>query len=173
MFLLLFFRRRSMRAEEGPSTQHIISSAGPPLLPLKIPTKTAECLLCSEVIDLIYFEPCGHQLVCEECCIRMKKCLNCHQQILRKITNHGVILNANSRPTTTTTTTTMNPSAERLRYLENKFAEIEETYCCSICMERRRNIAFLCGHGACERCADALSTCHMCRTPITQKINLY
>lgn len=162
---LIIFRRRSMRGEEGPSG-HSISTSGMSLVS-KPPLKTAECLLCSEVTDLIFFEPCGHQIVCEECCIRMKKCLNCHQPILRKISCQGGILNSNSR------TGTINPSAERLRYLENKFAEIEETYCCSICMERRRNIAFLCGHGACERCADALSTCHMCRTPITQKINLY
>lgn len=153
--------------DEGSSSN---SSPGLTAAACKPIVKTGECLLCSEVIDLVYFEPCGHQLVCEECCIRMKKCLNCHQPILRKITGHGVSLNSNSR---SASSSTVNPSAERLRYLENKFAEIEESYCCSICMERRRNIAFLCGHGACERCADALSTCHMCRTPITQKINLY
>lgn len=65
------------------------------------------------------------------------------------------------------------PSAERLRYLETKIAEIEEAHCCSICMERRRNVAFLCGHGACVICAQTLKTCHMCRKPISKKINLY
>ncbi|KAK7069621.1 hypothetical protein SK128_014095, partial [Halocaridina rubra] len=65
------------------------------------------------------------------------------------------------------------PSAERLRYLESKIAEIEEAHCCSICMERRRNVAFLCGHGACVICAQTLKTCHMCRKPISKKINLY
>ena len=65
------------------------------------------------------------------------------------------------------------PSVERLRYLEKKIVEIEEANCCSICMERRRNVAFLCGHGACVVCAQTLKTCHMCRKPITKKINLY
>lgn len=62
---------------------------------------------------------------------------------------------------------------ERLRYLESKIQEIEETYSCGICMERSRNVVFLCGHGACVICAQTLYTCHMCRKPITQKINIY
>lgn len=65
------------------------------------------------------------------------------------------------------------PSVDRLRYLESKIQEIEETHCCSICMERRRNVAFLCGHGACSKCAETLKTCHMCRKSIAKKINLY
>lgn len=62
---------------------------------------------------------------------------------------------------------------ERLRYLETRIADLEEANMCSICMERRRNVAFLCGHGACEHCAAPLKTCHMCRKVITKKINLY
>ncbi|KAF8774870.1 E3 ubiquitin-protein ligase MIB2 like protein [Argiope bruennichi] len=64
-------------------------------------------------------------------------------------------------------------SVERLRYLESKIQEIEEAHSCSICMERPRNVAFMCGHGACVNCAQTLKTCHMCRKPITKKINLY
>lgn len=62
---------------------------------------------------------------------------------------------------------------ERLRFLETRVADLEEVNMCSICMERRRNVAFLCGHGACENCAAPLKTCHMCRKTITKKINLY
>ncbi|XP_012288301.1 E3 ubiquitin-protein ligase MIB2 [Orussus abietinus] len=62
---------------------------------------------------------------------------------------------------------------ERLRYLETRVADLEEANMCSICMERRRNVAFLCGHGACEHCSTPLKTCHMCRKTITKKINLY
>lgn len=65
------------------------------------------------------------------------------------------------------------PSNDRLKYLECRIAEIEESYICSICMERRRNVAFLCGHGACDNCAQTLRTCHMCRKLIARKINLY
>ncbi|KAF6215434.1 hypothetical protein GE061_010187 [Apolygus lucorum] len=65
------------------------------------------------------------------------------------------------------------PSAEALRYLETKIAEIEEVHCCGICMERRRNVVFLCGHSACDKCSAELTVCHMCRTTIANKIHLY
>ncbi|XP_011869057.1 PREDICTED: E3 ubiquitin-protein ligase MIB2-like isoform X1 [Vollenhovia emeryi] len=61
---------------------------------------------------------------------------------------------------------------ERLCYLETRVADLEKANTCSICMERRRNVAFLCGHRACEHCAAPLKTCHMCRKRITKKINL-
>ncbi|XP_011696317.1 PREDICTED: E3 ubiquitin-protein ligase MIB2-like [Wasmannia auropunctata] len=54
-----------------------------------------------------------------------------------------------------------------------KIADFDGTNMCNICMERRRNVAFLCGHCACEHCAAQLNTCHMCRKTITKKINLY
>lgn len=143
------------------------STQSPPLPEINSSNQPrGECIMCADVVDFIRFEPCGHLIVCEECSIRMKKCLTCQQPIARKLARNG-------RLVVSTGKTSNNPNSERLKYLENKFAEIEESYCCSICMERRRNIAFLCGHGACERCADALSNCHMCRTPIKQKINLY
>jgi E3 ubiquitin-protein ligase mind-bomb len=64
-------------------------------------------------------------------------------------------------------------SAERLKVLEHKIAEIEEANCCSICMERPRNVVFLCGHTACDICSQPLKVCHMCRKPITNKINMF
>ena len=45
--------------------------------------------------------------------------------------------------------------ARRLRSLEQKVEELEEQFLCGICMERRRNVAFLCGHGACTLCTQA------------------
>lgn len=68
---------------------------------------------------------------------------------------------------------TRTSSADRLRYLENKVQEYEESHYCSICMERIRDVVFLCGHGACSVCAETLRTCHMCRKTILKKINLY
>lgn len=63
--------------------------------------------------------------------------------------------------------------AERLKLLEDKFAEIEEVYSCNICMERVRKIVFMCGHGTCIKCSHSLTSCHMCRMPISRKIHLY
>lgn len=126
-------------------------------------TSTCECLICSEVPATVVFEPCGHQVSCVECSLRMKKCISCQEVILKKIGPGGKVLSTKGRQA----------SVERLRYLENKIQEIEEAHGCSICMEQRRNVVFLCGHGACVNCAQTLRTCHMCRKPITKKINLY
>ncbi|XP_055709949.1 E3 ubiquitin-protein ligase MIB2 isoform X2 [Phlebotomus papatasi] len=124
-----------------------------------------ECIVCNEVTPLIIFDPCSHQISCEDCGLRMKKCLSCGMLIERRLTFGGKIVSGKDA--------IRQPSADRLRYLESKILEIEETHCCSICMERRRNVAFLCGHGACSKCADTLKTCHMCRKTILKKINLY
>ncbi len=64
-------------------------------------------------------------------------------------------------------------STARLRELEEKIAEMEENQTCSICLERRKNVVFLCGHGACVACSATLTVCHMCRAVITRKINVY
>ncbi|XP_037513510.1 uncharacterized protein LOC119390054 [Rhipicephalus sanguineus] len=57
--------------------------------------------------------------------------------------------------------------------LATKLRELEVTLQCVICMERRRNVAFLCGHSACAVCAEILTACHMCRVPIARRITLY
>ncbi|XP_077291024.1 E3 ubiquitin-protein ligase mind bomb 2 isoform X2 [Arctopsyche grandis] len=126
--------------------------------------KPAECVVCCELSEVnCLLEPCGHRPACEDCTARMKKCLSCGTIIERRLTVDGRSIPCRSRQ----------PSAERLRYLECKIQEIEEAHCCPICMERRRTVAFLCGHGACAKCAATLTTCHMCRQDITSKINLY
>lgn len=112
-----------------------------------------ECIVCNEICLLVTFDPCNHQISCEECALRMKKCLSCQTVIDKRYAMNGKLLlpKENQRQ----------PSADRLRYLESKILEIEETHSCGICMERRRNVAFLCGHSACSKCAETLKTCHM------------
>ncbi|CAH0558346.1 unnamed protein product [Brassicogethes aeneus] len=126
--------------------------------------KPVECLVCSDLSEEnVKLEPCGHKPACEDCVSRMKKCLQCGQVVQKRVTKDGRVIPAKSRQ----------PSAERMRYLECKIAEIEESHACSICMERKRNVVFLCGHGTCSKCADTLKTCHMCRKTITKKIPIY
>ncbi|XP_023022675.2 E3 ubiquitin-protein ligase mind bomb 2 isoform X1 [Leptinotarsa decemlineata] len=129
-----------------------------------VPKKPVECLVCSELSEEnVRLEPCNHKPACEDCSSRMKKCLQCSQIVLKRITKDGRVIPAKSRQ----------PSAERMRYLECKIAEIEESHACGICMERKRNVVFLCGHSTCSRCADTLKICHMCRKTITKKIPIY
>uniref|UniRef100_A0A182JZS4 RING-type E3 ubiquitin transferase n=1 Tax=Anopheles christyi TaxID=43041 RepID=A0A182JZS4_9DIPT len=141
---------------------HLHHHLQPALPPTDAPR---ECIVCNETLQLIVFDPCQHQIACEECGVRMKKCLTCGMHIERRTTVTGCLLQGPKEARL--------PSADRLRYLESKIMEIEETHCCSICMERRRNVAFLCGHSSCSKCAETLKICHMCRKPITKKINLY
>lgn len=60
-----------------------------------------------------------------------------------------------------------------LMSLKAKVREIEDETTCSICLENKRNIAFLCGHGTCGECAASLQICPMCRQPIERKIQLF
>lgn len=141
------------RKQQVPQKGYMAPHPPPPLNVKPQLQAPQECVVCNEICLMIMFEPCYHQICCEECGLRMKKCLTCHAVIDKRVAMNGKILlpKENSRQ----------PSADRLRYLETKIMEIEETHCCSICMERRRNVAFLCGHSACSKCAETLKTCHM------------
>jgi len=63
--------------------------------------------------------------------------------------------------------------AAQLMELRYKMERLEESHICSICLENAWNVAFLCGHSACSKCAEPLTLCHMCRKPIQSKINLF
>lgn len=143
-----------------PAAAAAASLESPSVPPLEV---GCECQICLEAPATVCFEPCGHRIACEDCCSRMKKCLSCQELILKKTDPSGKVLASRARQA----------SLERLRYLETKVQEMEESQGCSICMERRRNVAFLCGHGACAVCAQTLRTCHMCRKAIAKKIYLY
>lgn len=44
---------------------------------------------------------------------------------------------------------------------------------CMICLEAKKDTAFLCGHQCCQKCAAQLTRCHTCRQPITRRIKLF
>ena len=44
---------------------------------------------------------------------------------------------------------------------------------CSVCLEAARTTALGCGHVFCDPCAYQLSTCALCRAPVTTRIRLY
>lgn len=62
---------------------------------------------------------------------------------------------------------------ERVRSLEERLRVMEEDKQCQICMERDKNMVFLCGHGACKECSERLRSCHVCRESIQNKIQIY
>jgi hypothetical protein len=51
--------------------------------------------------------------------------------------------------------------------------ELEDGPRCPICWHDERNVAFQCGHLACERCSLIVSECPLCRAPVEQRLKLY
>lgn len=119
------------------------------------------CKICDECPANVRFDPCGHKLYCEECCKRMKCCLSCGVKITAKVAIEEKVLSY------------AKADSGAQKELESKLREMEEAHSCGICMERPRNIIFMCGHGACDTCARALQDCHICRRTITNRITLY
>ena len=137
-----------------------------------------DCVICNDILANVVFQPCKHQICCEDCCFRMKKCVKCGQAIVAKqVIGEKKSIQSSFKELSLEQLGKIDlkkaVNVERLMYLESKIAEIEEANSCTICMERPRNVVFLCGHGACANCAQPLKTCHMCRKSISKKINLY
>ncbi|KAL1538989.1 E3 ubiquitin-protein ligase rglg3 [Salvia divinorum] len=44
---------------------------------------------------------------------------------------------------------------------------------CPICLTNRKDLAFGCGHQTCRDCGASLSSCPLCRKPITTRLRLY
>ena len=57
--------------------------------------------------------------------------------------------------------------------LAKKLNEWEEQFCCPICMERKKDVVFPCGHATCSECVETIKVCHMCRGPIDKQIHLF
>ena len=62
---------------------------------------------------------------------------------------------------------------EKIEKLLKRTQELEDQIFCAICLERKKNVAFGCGHSVCGECAVDIVCCHICRRPIEQKIQLY
>ncbi len=57
--------------------------------------------------------------------------------------------------------------------LMQKLQELENELSCKICMERRKEVVFLCGHGSCRPCSESLAACHLCRGSVAKIVHLY
>ena len=80
----------------------------------------------------------------------------------------------NSEATTTATaSSTTTSDAVALARLQQQLQEIREQVYCPICMDRLKNMVFLCGHGVCQNCGDRVQECPICRKQIEKSIILY
>ncbi|XP_014783380.1 E3 ubiquitin-protein ligase MIB2 [Octopus bimaculoides] len=118
---------------EDPGLREKMKTFFPPPLP---------CMWCEENKPTITFRPCGHSVICEECCskIPLKKCPECLLCITGKYGVDGSPFDAESIST------------------------------CTICMERHWNMVFQCGHTTCKECGGKINQCHLCRKTIETKI---
>ncbi|XP_030842768.1 E3 ubiquitin-protein ligase MIB1-like [Strongylocentrotus purpuratus] len=57
--------------------------------------------------------------------------------------------------------------------LIQKNQKLEEEVLCPVCIDRKREFVFMCGHSLCETCTDSLNDCPYCRQPILKKIKMY
>ncbi|XP_062506167.1 E3 ubiquitin-protein ligase MIB2-like isoform X2 [Corticium candelabrum] len=115
--------------------------------------KSNKCTLCDEEVAVVKFLPCSHMICCKECSKRMKRCLSCQVPIEKKTINGQEMVVTNE------------PRGD------DRDRDRDET--CCICMERPREVAFLCGHRTCRQCSDMIHECPMCRERITKRIVLY
>ncbi|XP_052830990.1 E3 ubiquitin-protein ligase MIB2 isoform X1 [Octopus bimaculoides] len=118
--------------------------------------KLYECFICGDNLVSIKFHPCRHRIVCEECCskIEIKKCNRCKQTVISKTRFDGSEFKTVNSP----------------QEFNNKQLSDEM---CLICMERRRDMVFDCGHTTCKKCGEVLDDCHMCRKHIMKKIIIH
>ncbi|KAL0274237.1 UNVERIFIED_CONTAM: hypothetical protein PYX00_006711 [Menopon gallinae] len=167
--------------------------------PVRGRIKIEECVVCSDKKASVLFRPCSHLCACESCAPLMKKCVQCRAQIDRMIpfsvccggggygtqvenveeeaaaaaaaaapnnvteAGEGALMNNRSRAIKNTD----------IQKLQQQLQDIKEQTMCPVCLDRLRNMIFLCGHGTCQMCGDRMCECPICRKPVEKRILLY
>ena len=66
-----------------------------------------------------------------------------------------------------------NNEVKDVEKLKQELADIKEQTLCPVCLDRVKNMIFLCGHGTCQMCGDRVSECPICRKTVERRIQLY
>ncbi|KAJ8680934.1 hypothetical protein QAD02_016721 [Eretmocerus hayati] len=77
--------------------------------------------------------------------------------------SEGNLMNNGSRDT----------SHSDIQKLQQQLQDIKEQTMCPVCLDRLKNMIFLCGHGTCQMCGDRMSECPICRKAVDKRILLY
>ncbi|XP_072016181.1 E3 ubiquitin-protein ligase MIB1-like [Amphiura filiformis] len=153
-------------------------------------TKIEECVVCSDKPASVLFQPCGHMCACESCGNLMKKCVQCRASIDRSIpfivccggkapptcsiaANTNTVVAAANNAGVGPKPAKMNNANNEITKLEQQLQDIREQTVCPVCLDRIKNMIFLCGHGTCQLCGDRMSECPICRKPVERRILLY
>lgn len=57
--------------------------------------------------------------------------------------------------------------------LKQQLNDMHERSICPVCLDRYKNMIFLCGHATCQYCGDRLLECPICRKKVEQRILQY
>jgi hypothetical protein len=63
------------------------------------------------------------------------------------------------------------PFADHRRFPVTRFFLFQTM--CPVCLDRLKNMIFLCGHGLCQMCGDQMTECPICRKAVEKRILLY
>jgi E3 ubiquitin-protein ligase mind-bomb len=126
--------------------------------------KIDNCLVCNENKSNGIFEPCGHLCSCQSCSVLIKKCVKCRVTIDRFIPLNEL---------TNKQKTDVASSTDSVEKLKRQLEDIKEQTMCPVCLDRLKNMIFLCGHGTCQKCGDRINECPICRKDIEKRIVLY
>ena len=145
------------------------------------------CVLCDELEANVRFMPCNHNEVCLGCAPRIKKCIKCQTVITGKTDLQGNDASTAAMAAVASTSgasslfdgasgaarDAFGASNEELAQLRSKLEQLEDAALCQICIERPKNVVFLCGHIFCQVCASSLQLCPICRQVVSRMIPIY
>ncbi|RMC15518.1 hypothetical protein DUI87_07712 [Hirundo rustica rustica] len=151
-----------------------------------------ECMVCSDMKRDTLFGPCGHIATCSLCSPRVKKCLICKEQVQSRTKIEECVVcsdkkaavlfqpcghmcaceTSGSIPVLQKDKDNTNVNAD-VQKLQQQLQDIKEQTMCPVCLDRLKNMIFLCGHGTCQLCGDRMSECPICRKAIERRILLY
>ncbi|MEE6464267.1 hypothetical protein FKM82_006222 [Ascaphus truei] len=142
-----------------------------------------ECVVCSDKKAAVLFQPCGHMCACENCASLMKKCVQCRAVVERRVPFvmccSGKCIEevtddiaGGNIPALQKDKDNTNVNAD-VQKLQQQLQDIKEQTMCPVCLDRLKNMIFMCGHGTCQLCGDRMSECPICRKAIERRILLY
>ncbi|XP_070556888.1 LOW QUALITY PROTEIN: E3 ubiquitin-protein ligase MIB1-like [Ptychodera flava] len=165
--------------------------------PVQSRTKIEECVVCSDkkASTLFHlFQPCGHMCACSSCSILMKKCVQCRAHIdkivpfivccggkapsvnIQQVGPSNVNMTQQQHPKDTQTQNANQNrpnNANDVQKLQQQLQDIKDQTMCPVCLDRLKNMIFLCGHGTCQMCGDRMTECPICRKAVEKRILLY
>ncbi|RNA27483.1 E3 ubiquitin- ligase MIB1 [Brachionus plicatilis] len=125
-----------------------------------------KCVICGEHVSNVLMEPCGHIQTCESCSKPLQKCTKCRMPVEKQI-------NIVSSKMESTNGKNLDGNCLNLKKLQQQLQDIKEQTMCPVCMDKQKNMVFLCGHGTCQLCGDQMNECPICRKLIQKKILIY